>query len=119
MLLWEVVGNNCQLIIKKLINPNLQVRCIHVEHLPIAYFDKRKENPLEKNRQKDSESVADSVAALAEVRMIEADGYYIMGDGPEENATVAKERARADARRAASEQAGLYVASSPGIYLIH
>ena len=42
--------------------------------------------------------------------MIEADGYYIMGDGPEENAAVAKERARADARRAASEQAGLYVA---------
>jgi len=54
--------------------------------------------------------VADPVAALAEVRMIEADGYYIMGDGPEENAAVAKERARADARRAASEQAGLYVA---------
>ena len=54
--------------------------------------------------------VADPMAALAEVRMIEADGYYIMGDGPEENAAVAKERARADARRAASEQAGLYVA---------
>ncbi len=54
--------------------------------------------------------VADPVAALAEVRVIEADGYYIMGDGPEENAAVAKERARADARRAASEQAGLYVA---------
>ena len=54
--------------------------------------------------------VADPVAALAEVRIIEADGYYIMGDGPEENAAVAKERARADARRAASEQAGLYVA---------
>ena len=41
--------------------------------------------------------VADPMAALAEVRMIEADGYYIMGDGPEENAAVAKERARADA----------------------
>ena len=54
--------------------------------------------------------VADPVAAFAEVRVIEADGYYIMGDGPEENAAVAKERARADARRAASEQAGLYVA---------
>ena len=54
--------------------------------------------------------VADPVAALAEFRVIEADGYYIMGDGPEENASVAKERARADARRAASEQAGLYVA---------
>ena len=54
--------------------------------------------------------VADPIAAFAEVRVIEADGYYIMGDGPEENAAVAKERARADARRAASEQAGLYVA---------
>ena len=54
--------------------------------------------------------VADPMAAFAEVRVIEADGYYIMGDGPEENAAVAKERARADARRAASEQAGLYVA---------
>ena len=54
--------------------------------------------------------VADPMAAFAEIRVIEAGGYYIMGDGPEENATVAKERARADARRAASEQAGLYVA---------
>jgi len=54
--------------------------------------------------------VAYPMAAFAEVRVIEADGYYIMGDGPEENAAVAKERARADARRAASEQAGLYVA---------
>ena len=54
--------------------------------------------------------VADPMETFAEVRVIEADGYYIMGDGPEENAAVAKERARADARRAASEQAGLYVA---------
>ena len=54
--------------------------------------------------------VADPMAAFAEIRVIEADGYYIMGDGPEENAAVAKERARVDARRAASEQAGLYVA---------
>ena len=38
--------------------------------------------------------VADPVAALAEVRVIEADGYYIMGEGPEENAAVAKERAQ-------------------------
>ena len=30
--------------------------------------------------------VADPMAAFAEVRVIEADGYYIMGDGPEENA---------------------------------
>ncbi len=55
--------------------------------------------------------VADPMAALAEVRVIEADGYYIMGDGPEESQAVAKERARADAKRVASEQAGLYVES--------
>ena len=49
--------------------------------------------------------VADPMAAFAEVRVIEADGYYIMGDGPEENAAVAKERARADARRGCMWQA--------------
>ena len=55
--------------------------------------------------------VADPMAAYAEVKIVEADGYYIMGDGPEENQAVAKERARADAKRAASEQAGIYVES--------
>ena len=55
--------------------------------------------------------VADPVAAYAEVKVVEADGYYIMGDGPEESQAVAKERARADAKRVASEQAGLYVES--------
>lgn len=55
--------------------------------------------------------VADPMAAFAEVRMIEADGYYIMGDGPEENPAVAKERARADAKRAAGEKAGVFVES--------
>ena len=51
--------------------------------------------------------VADPMAAFAEVRVIEADGYYIMGDGPEENAAVAKERVRADARRAATLSLGI------------
>ena len=55
--------------------------------------------------------VADPMAAHAEVHVVEADGYYIMGDGPEESQAVAKERARADARRAAIEQAGLWVES--------
>ena len=47
----------------------------------------------------------------AEKKIIEADGYAIMGDGPEENPAVAQERARKDAKRAASEQAGVYVES--------
>ena len=48
---------------------------------------------------------------FAEVKTIEADGYYIMGDGLEENQGVAKERAREDAKRAASEQACIFVES--------
>ena len=55
--------------------------------------------------------VADPMAVHAAIKVVEADGYYIMGDGPEENQAVAKERARADAKRAASEQAGIYVES--------
>ena len=47
----------------------------------------------------------------AEVKTIEADGYYIMGDGTEENQGVAKERARENAKRAASEQACTFVES--------
>ncbi len=47
----------------------------------------------------------------AEVKTIEADGYYIMGDGLEENQGVAKERAREDAKRAVSEQASVFVES--------
>ena len=49
--------------------------------------------------------------ASAEVKTIEAEGYYTMGDGPEENPAIAKERARADAKRAASEQACTFVES--------
>lgn len=47
----------------------------------------------------------------AEKKFIEAVGYAVMGDGPEENPAVAKERARTEAKRAASEQAGVYVES--------
>ena len=43
--------------------------------------------------------------------IVEANGEYIMGDGPEENQGIAKERARKDAIRAASEQVYLYVES--------
>ena len=47
----------------------------------------------------------------AEVKTIEADGMYVMGDSTLENPGVAKERAREDARRAASEKANVYVES--------
>lgn len=49
--------------------------------------------------------------AEAEIRTIEADGLYIMGDGTKENPAVAKERAREDAKRAAGEKASVYVES--------
>ena len=46
------------------------------------------------------------ITTHAEKIIIVADGYSIMGDGPEENPAVAQERARKDAKRAASEKAG-------------
>ena len=49
--------------------------------------------------------------ADAEIKNIEADGMYIMGDGTKENPAVAKERARDDAKRAAIEKACVYVES--------
>ena len=42
---------------------------------------------------------------------IEADGYYTIGDGPDENHSVAKNRAKMDAKRAAAEKAGIFVES--------
>ena len=42
---------------------------------------------------------------------IEADGYYIVDEGLDENPHAAEDRARADARRLASEQASVYVRS--------
>lgn len=47
----------------------------------------------------------------AEIKTIEASGMYIMGDGPAENFSIARERARENAKRAAVEQAGVYVES--------
>ena len=47
----------------------------------------------------------------AEVRTVEADGVYQMGDGMAENQAIAKERARVDAVRSAGEQAAAYVES--------
>ena len=41
--------------------------------------------------------------------VIEAEGYSVMGDGPEESPIVAQERARQSARRAAAEKAGVYI----------
>ena len=52
-----------------------------------------------------------SGVALAENQTIEADGIYIMGDGPDENQSVAKGRARLEAKRAAAEKAGVLVQS--------
>lgn len=48
-------------------------------------------------------------AAYAETRIVEADGMYTVGDGPDENFSTAQERARADAQRAAAEQACVFV----------
>ncbi len=50
-------------------------------------------------------------AVEAKVQTVEADGYYIVGDGPEENHSVAKIRAKIDAKRAAAEKAMVYVES--------
>ena len=47
--------------------------------------------------------------AFAAQTIIEAEGYSVMGDGPEESPAVAKERARQSARRAAAEKAGVYI----------
>ena len=52
-----------------------------------------------------------SDVASAEKQTIEADGIYIMGDGPDENQSVAKGRARLEAKRAAAEKAGVLVQS--------
>lgn len=43
--------------------------------------------------------------------IVEADGYYLIGDGPEENISIAKERAKLDALRNVIEKVGVYVES--------
>lgn len=45
----------------------------------------------------------------AEIKTIEADGYYIVGDGPDEKQYIAKERAKNQALIRASEKAGVLV----------
>ena len=52
-----------------------------------------------------------SSSAFAEQRLIEATGTYTIGDGLDENISVAKDRAKTDALRNASEQAGVFVES--------
>ena len=42
---------------------------------------------------------------------VEATGQYTVGDGPDENISAAKERARVDAMRMAAEQGGVFVES--------
>ncbi len=53
--------------------------------------------------------ITDPVAAYAEMHRIEADGCYVMGEGPEETPLVAQERAQMDARRVAGEMAGAFL----------
>ena len=47
--------------------------------------------------------------AFAEFKTVEADGEYIMGDGPEENPGTAKKRARQEAMRIAGESVCVFV----------
>lgn len=49
--------------------------------------------------------------AEAQEQVVEATGSYIIGDGPEENVNIAKERARIKALRTAAEYAGVYIES--------
>lgn len=49
--------------------------------------------------------------AVAEIHTVEGDGYYVIGDGPDENHSIAKERARMEAKRAASEKCGIFIES--------
>ena len=57
-------------------------------------------------------SIIFPINAFAECRMIEADGSYQVGDGMEENHSVAKQRAEDTAKRRASEEAALYLEST-------
>ena len=55
--------------------------------------------------------VADPMAAFAETREVEAEGYYRMGDGMEERMDIAQQRAIEDATQRAAEKAGVFVES--------
>ena len=52
-----------------------------------------------------------NVPAYAAIEEIDASGQYTIGDGPDESISVAKERAKVDAMRQATEKAGVYVES--------
>ena len=52
-----------------------------------------------------------SSLSYAQMVVVEAEGTYMVGDGPNENINLAKELARRDALRNASERAGVYVQS--------
>ncbi len=56
-------------------------------------------------------SLCGKSVALAKIQTVEADGYYTIGDGPDENHSVAKERARMDAHRQATEKGGVFIES--------
>ena len=49
--------------------------------------------------------------ALAKIIEVKATGTHIIDDGTEENISIAKERARLEAKRAAVEQAGVFIES--------
>ena len=57
--------------------------------------------------------------AEAEQITVEATGQYIVGDGPDENISSAKERARLDAMRMAAERGGVFVESLSQIVNSH
>ena len=61
--------------------------------------------------------VADPMAAFAETREVEAEGYYRMGDGMEERMDIAQQRAIEDATRKAAEKAGVFVESFSATYM--
>ena len=49
--------------------------------------------------------------SYAKTVTVEATGTYLIGDGPNENISIAKARAREDAMRIATEQVGVYIES--------
>ena len=53
--------------------------------------------------------------AFADLQTIEADGYYTIGDGPDETPAVAMERARYNAKSAAGKKAAILVESYTAI----
>ena len=55
--------------------------------------------------------VADPLAAFAAVQQVEAEGFYMMGDSPEERMDIAQQQAIVKATKAAAEKAGVFVES--------